>query len=297
MANNYIDDFIMYIKLVRHLSDNTVKSYQQDLSLYSKYLSKKDLVTVDSNDIYGVIEKLVNEGYQISSVNHFISTIKTFYKYLMIEKVIKSDPSRNITILKQAKYLPQYLSLEELNHLLDIELNSLSSYRDKAMMELMYSSGLRVSELVNIKLNDLSIENATLKVFGKGSKQRILPIGEYALYYIYEYLTKSRPLLLDGKHSEYLFVAKKGKKCTRNDFYMSIQKYAHKQGITKHISPHTLRHSFATHMLNNGADLRSLQQLLGHSDISTTQIYTHVNLSDFEDLHDNVFNNLKPKEK
>ena len=177
---------------------------------------------------------------------------------------------------KMSKNIPSVLSKEEVNKLLEIELINKFSYRNKAMIELMYATGLRVSELVNLKLNDIDLQENILKTMGKGNKERLVPIGEYATSIVIQYLHKARPLFLKNKHSDYLFVTNKGTNMSREQFYRILQNIAKKKGITTHFSPHTLRHSFATHLLDNGADLRSIQEMLGHANISSTQIYTHV---------------------
>ncbi|MBQ9011887.1 MAG: tyrosine recombinase, partial [Bacilli bacterium] len=210
------------------------------------------------------------------TVSRSISTLKSFYKFLLIEKYININPMSNITAPKISKALPKVLSEEEVEKLLDIELTDHYSYRNKAMLELMYSSGLRVSELITLNVSDIDLDNDLVRIFGKGSKERIIPIGSYAAKYLKEYLLYHRNSLLKNKTSNYLFLSSRGDKMTRQAFFKILQKLAIKQNIKTNFSPHTLRHSFATHLLKHGADLRSIQELLGHSDISSTQIYTHI---------------------
>jgi integrase/recombinase XerD len=210
------------------------------------------------------------------SVSRNISTLKSFYKFLMIEKYVNKSPLTNVVNPKVKKELPKVLSEEEVIKLLDFQINDNYGYRNKAMLELMYSSGLRVSELINLKMTDVDLELEVVRIFGKGSKERIIPLGAYASLALKEYITYYRGSLLKKKNSDYLFLSSRGDKMTRQAFFKILKKIAKEQGIKTEFSPHTLRHSFATHLLKHGADLRSIQELLGHSDVSSTQIYTHI---------------------
>ena len=221
-----------------------------------------------------------------ASINHFISSVRSFYKFLVINKFVKENIMDFIAPPKRNKHLPKVLSIEEINKLLNIPLNNAFDYRNKAILELMYATGLRVSELSELKVNDVNLNMAIVRTLGKGSKERVIPLGDYALYYLKIYLNDYRSQLLKRHLSDYLFLNNHGKKLSRQGLFKIIQSLAHQQQINKEISPHTLRHSFATHLLNGGADLRSIQELLGHSDISTTQIYTHISNQKLnEDYH------------
>ena len=208
----------------------------------------------------------------------------------MIEKKVGFNPMEYIELPKVRKSLPKVLSIDDIDKLLDIKLDDAFSYRNKAMLELMYSSGLRVSELVNVRLHDIDVFNCIIRIMGKGSKERIVPLGDYAINYISIYLNEYREKLVKYEMNDYLFLNNHGKKMTRQGFFRIIKALAREQNIKTDFSPHTLRHSFATHLLNGGADLRSIQEMLGHSDISTTQIYTHVSK---EELKEN-YNNYHP---
>ena len=227
------------------------------------------------NDIQNYIQKL-SKNENASSISRCISTLKSFYKFLELNKYTKINPLTTITNPKTAKKLPKVLSEEEINKLLDINLKTDFDYRNKAMLELMYSSGLRVSELVNLTINDIDLNNASVRIFGKGAKERIVPLDDYAIEALNNYILYHRTPLFKHGENNYLFLNNHGTKMTRQGFFKILEKIAKEKGIKSELSPHTLRHSFATHLLKYGADLRSIQELLGHSDISTTQIYTHI---------------------
>ncbi len=273
-----INLFCNYLIIDKKYSINTKKSYENDLMRFHKFCNKQDIKLKDitEKDIKNFIKYLKEEKLTNISIRRAITTLKSFYKFLIIEKIVIYNPVEYVEPPKTAKKIPTVLSKEEITKLLDIELVDKFSYRNKAMIELMYATGLRVSELVNLKLNDIDLHENILKTMGKGNKERFIPIGEYATSIIIEYLHKARPEFLENKRSEYLFVTKLGDKMTREHFFRIIKNLAKKKEITTNFSPHTLRHSFASHLLDNGADLRTIQELLGHSDISTTQIYTHV---------------------
>lgn len=276
MNNNYIIDYLNYLIIDKKYSINTKNRYKQVLNDFHNYIGKKNVITVNEDDISNYIANLNINNLNANSINNVITILRNFFKYLIRENVIDKNPLEYIHNLKITKLLPKYLSIGEIKLLLEINIESNIDFRNKTMIELLYATGIRVSELINLKLNDIDIYMAILKTMGKGSKERIVPIGEIALYYIKEYINKYRPLLLKNISSEYLFINNKTKtKITREQFYRIINKVAKKQGIIKKISPHTLRHSFATHLLDRGADLRIIQELLGHSSITTTQIYTH----------------------
>ena len=229
---------------------------------YTKYLREQQLSTV--------------------SINHNVSVLRTFYKFLVLSNRFVTDPMEYLEVPKLRKTLPKVLSLDEVKNLLDIDLVDKYSYRNKAMLELMYATGLRVSELVNLKLNDIDLESDLIRTLGKGSKERIIPIGDYAIYYLKKYILEYRPLLLKT-NTDYVFLNNHGKKLSRQSFYKLVKDLAIKKNIKTEFSPHTLRHSFATHLLDRGADIVSIKEMLGHSSLSTTQIYTHISNQKLKD--------------
>ena len=270
---NEIDLFANYLLIDKKYSTNTIESYKRDLIKFNNYCNKK-CDSINENDIKEYLKYISNESK--TSVARNISSLRSYYKFLMIEKIINKNCMENIEIPKLDKKIPKALDEEDIDKLLEIKLVDNYSYRNKAMIELMYATGLRVSELVNLKIHDIDLDMALVRTMGKGSKERIIPIGDYALYYISEYINNYRDSMLKKEYNDYLFLNNHGKKMTRQGFFKILKKVAEENGIKKDFSPHTLRHSFATHLLNHGADLRSIQELLGHSDISTTQIYTKV---------------------
>ena len=269
-----IDDFENYLMFEKKYSQNTVNSYKEDLKKMDKAL-KKDFRVLNNKDIQNYIQNDLKD-LNASSVSRTISTLKSLYKYLKINGQIKTNPVSNINTPKKAQKLPKVLSEDEVNNLLDINLKTDFDYRNKAMLELMYSSGLRVSELINLTLNDIDTKSAIVRVFGKGSKERVIPLDEYACEALDNYILYHRYNLFRHGENNYLFLNNHGEKMTRQGFFKILQKLAKEKNIKTSFSPHTLRHSFATHLLKHGADLRSIQELLGHSDISSTQIYTHI---------------------
>lgn len=229
---------------------------------YTKYLRQKQLST--------------------NSINHNVSVLRTFYKFLVVSNRFVTDPIDYLEIPKLRKTLPKVLSYEEVKSLLDIDLINKYSYRNKAMLELMYATGLRVSELVNLKLNDIDLDMDLLRTIGKGSKERIIPIGDYAIYFVKIYINEYRSQLLK-ENTDYVFLNNHGKKLSRQSFYKLVKELAIKKNIKTEFSPHTLRHSFATHLLDRGADIVSIKEMLGHSSLSTTQIYTHISNQKLKD--------------
>ena len=272
--NEYIIDFLNYLLIDKKYSINTKNSYLNDLKLFFDYI-KKDPTLITKSDILKFLEHQKNFENERTCA-HNITVLRSFYKYLEMEDVIRKNPTSNIELPKLRKSLPKVLNVDEVDRLLDIELKDKYDYRNKAMLEVMYSSGLRVSELINLKLNNLSMENCSLIVIGKGNKERILPIGDYAYNYLKIYLDSYRTSLLNNKQSDYIFLSSRGDKMSRQAFFKIVKNLLKEKNINIEFSPHTLRHSFATHMLENGADLRSIQELLGHLNISTTQIYTNI---------------------
>ena len=271
-----IDDFISYCIFEKGLSDKTKESYKNDLDIYKEYLNDNNIYNVkdiSSDNIKDFIKIRNNE--EASTIAHNLTVIKNFHKYLLKEKLVKDDVSIFIERPKLRKNLPKTLSIEDVDKLLDIELVTPFDYRNKAMLELMYGCGLRVSELINLEINDIDIINCQIRILGKGSKERIVPLGEYSIEYLKKYIN-IRDSLLKDKPCNKLFVNNHGKGMTRQGFFKNLKKLLKEKGLNPDVSPHTLRHSFATHLINRGADLRSIQEMLGHSDISTTKIYTEV---------------------
>lgn len=275
MIQEEINSFRSYLLVEKKYSKNTIESYERDLLQFQIFITK-EITRIQEEDIHQYLKELSVEEKSEKTISRVISCLKSFYKFLLIEKKVTRNPMENIEIPKLKKSLPHTLTEEEVNNLLEVPLLDAFSYRNKAMLEVLYATGIRVSELVNLKLGDVDIESATLRTMGKGSKERIVPLGDYALRYLTIYIRDYRPLLLKRDYNDYLFLNNHGKKLTRQGFFKIIKARAKEANIQKELSPHTLRHSFATHLLNHGADLRSIQELLGHSDISTTQIYTHI---------------------
>ena len=274
MNEKYIEEFIDYLRFEKKYSENTISSYKRDLNKINSYL-KKDFIKLTKADIQKYIQNL-SKNESSNTISRTISSLKSFYKFLEINKYTNTNPLTTIISPKTARKLPKVLSEEEVNKLLDINLNNDFDYRNKAMLELMYSSGLRVSELINLTVNDVDLKNSLVRIFGKGSKERIVPLNDYATEALNNYILYHRPKLFKQKENNYLFLNNHGNQMTRQGFFKTLKKIAKEKGIKSELSPHTLRHSFATHLLKYGANLRSIQELLGHSDISTTQIYTHI---------------------
>ena len=284
-----VDQYLNYLLVEKGLSKKTLESYGSDIARFVEFLDKKgikDISGADTSTILMHIIALRDDGMKARSRARHLVTLRGFYKFLVREKFIGVDPARAIDLPKSGLYLPNILSFEEIKRLLAaVEISKPAGLRDSAMMELLYAAGLRVSELVNLKLFDVNMEACFVKVFGKGSKERVVPIGVYAKDRINEYINTARPFLLKKNISRFLFIGRSGKALTRQGFWKLLKRYSVKAEITKKITPHSLRHSFATHLLEGGADLRSVQLMLGHVDISTTQIYTHVVRDHLKKIH------------
>ena len=281
-----IDMFLDYLLIDKNYSENTISSYKTDLIYFSEYVGK-NITNVTKNDIESYLMYLHKNGYNERSISRALSSIKSLYKFLVLEKIVKDNVAIEVEAPKQKKALPKVLSEEDIEKLLDIKLVDQYSIRNKAMLELMYATGMRVSELINIKVFDIDFESDLVRIIGKGSKERVVPLGDYALYYLKKYYNDERPKFLIKGESDYLFLNNHGTCMTRQGFFKIIKYLAQEQGISKDFSPHTLRHSFATHLLNHGADLRSIQEMLGHADISTTQIYTNLSFQEVKDNYSN----------
>lgn len=272
--DHIIRSFLDSLYIEKGLSKNTVSSYENDISSFLSWLNNKQInyQQVSGNNINEFISKLFNSGLKSSSINRKISSIKHFYLFLSKKKIIKYSPADEIETPKQEKYLPVSMSEDEVERLLSSpNLNQIIERRDKAMIEILYATGMRISELVNLKLTDIDFNRSVLKVFGKGSKERLVPYGEKAAEALDIYLRDRKK-----SDSKNVFLSNRGSQITRGAFWQRIKIYIKRENLKSSISPHTLRHAFATHLLNRGADLRSVQILLGHSDLSTTQIYTHI---------------------
>lgn len=274
-----LSDYIIELKTIKQRDkDTTVNSYSEDIYKYLEYMESKNIssaLDISYNNLLDYLKYLDDNKYEVSSVARKIVSIKAFHKYLS-ENYIVIDISTKINTPRFYRKLPNILTIEEVDNLLDIKLDTPFDYRNKAMLELMYSSGLRVSELINLELSDIDLNNNYVRCFGKGSKERIVPIGEYSSKYLSIYINEYRDSMKKGYYTEKIFLNNHGKEMTRQGFFKIIKKIAKDKDINKNITPHMLRHSFATHLLNNGADLRTIQEMLGHSSISTTQIYTNV---------------------
>ena len=281
-----IQQFINALWVEQGLSENTVKAYATDLKRYSIWLGESPISQANKVDITDFLAHRFQQGASASSSARLLSTLRQFYGYLIRTGERLDDPCSGIKAPKLGKLLPEIFSEDEIERLLDAPPeNTALGLRDKTMLELLYATGMRVSELVGLNLHQINYNQGFVRVTGKGQKERLIPIGEQALDWLNRYLVESRPDLLGFRHSDCVFVTKRGAGMTRQAFWYLIKRYGLQAEITRHFSPHTLRHAFATHLLNHGADLRAVQLLLGHSDLSTTQIYTHVADQRLKSLH------------
>jgi len=284
------DQYLNYLLIEKGLSEKTLESYGSDMSMYLSFLEENKIINISDADTPVILKHLISmrdAGLGARSRARHLVTIRGFYRFLVQEKLLKHDPTRLIDLPKSGLKLPDVLSVEEVKLLLSIpDTKTSKGSRDAAMIELLYAAGLRVSELINLKLQDVNMEAGFVRVFGKGSKERVVPIGLFAKKKIDDYLKIARPLILKDIVSRYLFVARAGKPMTRQGFWKLIKRHALKAGFNKKITPHSLRHSFASHLLEGGADLRAVQLMLGHVDISTTQIYTHVAREHLKKIHE-----------
>ncbi|RYG74624.1 site-specific tyrosine recombinase XerD [Lentibacillus lipolyticus] len=290
MLKPALDEFLHYLQVERGVSENTLQSYRRDLKNYVQYMEKVIRKSAWNNisrtDITGFLHKLKDDGKSSSTIARAISSIRSFHRFLVREQLTDHDPSIHIETPKKERKLPAILSSQDVDALLAIGGNTPLDIRNKAMLELLYATGLRVTELVSLKVSDLHLTMGFVRCFGKGAKERIVPLGEIAKKAVDDYLRFSRASLVNKKQDKNaLFVNQHGRPLSRQGFWKILKKLAHDSGIKKEITPHTLRHSFATHLLENGADLRSVQEMLGHADISTTQIYTHVTKARLKDMY------------
>ena len=286
----FVSEFINYLAVERGLAQNTLESYGRDLRQFQSYLqtSQMDILKDSSRStILTYLNSLHNKGRAVSTISRNLAAIKSFYQYLVREKYLEKDPAANLESPKLEKKLPKILTVQEVEELLKQPDTILpAGLRDKAMLELLYATGIRVSELISLNISDINLDMGYIKCFGKGSKERIVPLGSIAARCVQDYVGRGRNKLVRTYEESALFVNHHGNRLTRQGFWKIIKKYAHEARIVKEITPHTLRHSFATHLLENGADLRSVQEMLGHADISTTQIYTHVTKNRLKEVYD-----------
>jgi integrase/recombinase XerD len=288
----YIDDFNNYLKIDKNYSNNTVESYIRDIRYFLEY-TNKEILDISKKDIDNYILHIL-PTYTDSSINRIIASIKSFFKYLSVYKGFVNI-SEDVESLKRSKTLPKYLSIEEVDKLLDIKLETPFDYRNKTILELMYATGLRATELISLDILNIDLVNMVVKIYGKGSKERIVPLSKIAVNYLDLYINTYRNMLFvkNQKPTDSLFLNNHGNRMTRQGLYKIIGEIAKKQDINKEITPHVLRHSFATHMIECGADIRSVQELLGHENVVTTEIYTHLANNFIKDNYNEYFNRSK----
>ena len=284
-----IDQYLNYLLIEKGLSGTTLESYSSDITRYRDFLNENKIRRISESDTALILKHMIalrNAGLNARSRARHLVAIRGFYRFMVHEKIISHDPARLVDLPKTSLKLPDVLSVDEVSQLLETpDTDNPRGARDCAMLELLYAAGLRVSELVNLKMQDVNLEAGFVRVFGKGSKERVVPIGLHANEKINAYVQKSRLALLKTRASPYLFVARAGKPLTRQGFWKLLRKYAVQAQLNKKVTPHSLRHSFASHLLEGGADLRAVQVMLGHVDIATTQIYTHVARRQLKILH------------
>lgn len=286
----FLKEYLTILRFEKNLADNTIKSYENDIKSFLDYCTNNDITdfnNIKTGDLTRFFEQQRKIGKDSSTSARYMSSLKGFFNYLIDNKYIELNPTEKLMSVKKSRKLPAVLSFDEVEKILNIpDTSEITGLRDKALLELFYSSGLRVSELINLKINDLFFNDEVIRVLGKGSKERIVPVGSSAIKWINEYLKRSRPYLEKKSVSQnFLFLNKRGSKLSRMWIWKIIDRCAKEAGITKEIHPHTFRHSFATHLLEGGADLRAVQEMLGHADISTTQIYTHIDREYVKQVH------------
>lgn len=281
--------FLDYLSVERGLSSNTIVSYRQDLETYTEFLNSCNITSFSDTKKQQVTNFMFSQkeaGLSVNSIARRLAAIKSFYRFLNRERILKEDPSILVDSPKLWRKIPETLSLNEVDALLDQpSIRDRQGMRDKAILETLYATGMRVSEAVNLRLDNVNLDIGFLRCVGKGNKERVIPLGKKAIISLKRYLESSRPHFLKKKNSEYLFLNRSGNKLSRQSFWKLIKQYARAARIKKLIKPHILRHSFATHLLERGADLRSVQEMLGHANISTTQLYTHINKERLKSIH------------
>lgn len=281
-----IDQFIDGLWLESGLSKNTLSAYRTDIQNLAGFIAPSSLMLVQQADVQKFLATLLAQGMKASSSARILSTLRRFYRYQIRENRLPADPCAHVMSPKQGRPLPKTLSENQVEQLLSApDTQTTLGLRDRAMLEVLYATGLRVSELVNLKLLEVNLQIGVVRIVGKGNKERLVPLGEQAIDYLEKYLSGARPELLNTRASDAMFVTARGGAMTRQTFWYMIKRHAKVAGIQASLSPHTLRHAFATHLINHGADLRSVQMLLGHADLSTTQIYTHVARERLQSMH------------
>lgn len=284
-----VENFLDYLSVERGLSRNTIISYREDLNTYLRFLESAHIDTLSKTDKNNVIDFMLyqkDRGLSANSTARRLAAIKVFYRFLVKERILKVDPTSLIDSPKLWKKIPQTLSLNEVEVLINQpNLRNKQGIRDRAILEVLYATGMRVSEAVNLKKDNVNLDIGFLRCIGKGNKERVIPLGKKAIVSLKRYLQSSRPQLLKKRESDLLFLNRFGEKISRQSLWKMIRRYAQEARIKKPIRPHILRHSFATHLLERGADLRSVQEMLGHSNIATTQIYTHINKDRLKTIH------------
>lgn len=283
-----LKDFISYLSVERGLAANTLESYQRDLIKYLNFLKQQrlDFEVASRKTISQFLMEEKEKGLSPATLTRNLASIRSFYNFLLQEQVVQRNPAAETETPRQEKKLPQVLSFQDVELLLEQpKTGNAIGLRDKAMLELLYATGIRVSELVNLSINSINLKTGFLRCEGKGSKERMIPLGSMALFSLQEYLRSGRPKLLKIKNEKAFFLNQHGRQLTRQGFWKIFKKYTLKAKISKKVTPHTLRHSFATHLLENGADLRSVQEMLGHVDISTTQIYTQITKRKIKEIY------------
>lgn len=287
MEKNLVENFLDFLQKDKKLSDNTLQSYNRDIKLYCNYLDahNMDIVKANEEELNTYLDSLKENGKAVSTVSRNLASLRSFYQYLHRTKVISDDPTLNLESPKIERKLPKVLSSEQVELLLEQpKCVDLKGYRDKAMLELVYATGIRVTELISLNMNDIDLENGYIKCVGK-NKERVIPIGSLAVNALKEYVDKSRSILLKDENDQALFVNVNGHRLTRQGFWKIIKQYKTQANIDVDITPHTLRHSFAVHLLENGAELRAIQEMLGHSDISSTQVYAQIEQNRIKDVY------------
>ena len=287
MNANLIDQFIDFYWLTTGASKNTLSAYRSDLKIFSQWLNETSLIEVNKKLIQDYFLYRQSTKISSSTQSRVLTCLHSFYEFLLDNNLINTDPTEQLSYPKLEKKLPVFLNIQEVEKLLEAPNNSsLFGQRDRAMLELLYSCGLRVSELINLSYHNINIKEEFIRIHGKGNKERILPMGEIAIDYLTTYESNSRPILLKNGQSDSYFLSNRGKAMSRQNFFYIIKAYATQAGIEKPLSPHSLRHAFATHLVQKGADLRSVQLMLGHSDISSTQLYTHIQNAQLKAQHE-----------
>jgi len=286
MNTELIDQFIDYYWLSTGASKNTLAAYRSDLKVFNKWLAGKSFISVNSKHIQDYFSDRQKNNIGSSTQARILTCLHSFYQYLLANQLIKKDPTEQFSHPKLEKKLPVFLNIQEVEKLLEApSSSSLFGQRDRAMLELLYSCGLRVSELINLSYHNINLKEEFIRIHGKGNKERVLPMGEVAIDYLMKYETNARPMLLKNGQSDSYFLSNRGSAMSRQNFFYIIKAYANQVGIDKPLSPHSLRHAFATHLVQKGADLRSVQLMLGHSDISSTQLYTHIQNAQLKAQH------------